>query len=350
MWIAGVMVAGLSACNQGSTQPAPKQAASASSQAEPGEGRIPDDQVVAEWDGGELTYGELREEARSELNKARVEYLKKAHQIEKRTLEGFVTQKIVQAKAKEQGVDEQAYLKSMVPEVEVSESEIQDFYEQNKSRIPGGLEGSKDRIQSFLKSQKQRQGMSKAIEKVQEQASLELTLPGPDLPKASFELDGRPSKGPDDATVTVVEFSDFQCPFCARAMGPVEEILEKYPEDVKVYFLHFPLTTIHPNAKPAAIAAECAHRQGEFWAMHDKMFENQKSLTRENFESWAEELELDTSKFESCLGDDAVADRVEEDMAMGEKAGVGGTPSFFINGVQHQGIPKPSAIEPYLGS
>jgi protein-disulfide isomerase len=348
--LAGLAMTGLLACNQGSTQPAPQQGATGNQPTEQDEGRLPDDQVVATWDGGELTYGELREKAAADLNKARVEYLKKAHQIEEQTLEGFVTQKIVEAKAEEKGLDEQAYIQTMVPEVEVSDQEIQAFYEKNKARIPGGLEGSEDRIRSFLEGQQKRAGVKKALDKIQEEANLTLDLPGPDLPKASFELAGRPSKGADDATVTIVEFSDFQCPFCARATEPVEQILQKYPEDVKVYFLHFPLTTIHPNAKPAAIASECAHRQGQFWPMHDKMFENQQALTRENFEEWASEIGLDVAAFQACLDDEAVAERVDADMAMGEKAGVGGTPSFFINGVQHQGIPSPAVIEGYVGS
>ena len=260
-----------------------------------------------------------------------------------------MTQQIVEAAAKEKGVDEQTYIKSMIPEAEVSDEEVQEFYEQNKARIPGGLEGSADRIRGFLEAQQQRAGMQKAIEKIQEQANLKLDLPGPDLPKASFELAGRPSKGPDDAKVTIVEFSDFQCPFCARATEPVYQILEKYPEDVQVYFLHFPLTSIHPEAKPAAIASECAHQQDKFWPMHDKMFENQQSLTRENYTTWASEIGLDLEKFKACLDDEKVAERVDADMAMGEKAGVGGTPSFFINGVQHQGIPSPAVIEGYVG-
>lgn len=350
--LTGVVVFGVVACNQGSSQSAPATASEPQPAAATakGEGRIPDDQVVATWEGGKLTYGELRDKASSDLDKAYVEYLKKAHQIEQQTLEGYATQQIVEARAKDKGMSEQDFLRSMLPEGKVTEKELKDFFEQNKARIQGSYEENKEKIRGFLQSQQQRTGMQKAIEKIQKEAKLELSLPAPDLPKASFELAGRPSKGPDDAKVTIVEFSDFQCPFCARATEPIEKILAEYPDKVQVFFLHFPLESIHPNAKPAAIAAECAHRQDEFWPMHDKMFENQRSLTAENFEAWAKELKLDLDAFEACLEDDAVAERVEADMAMGEKAGVGGTPSFFINGVQHQGIPNPAAIAPYLDS
>ncbi|HRI09715.1 MAG TPA: thioredoxin domain-containing protein [Nannocystaceae bacterium] len=152
-------------------------------------------------------------------------------------------------------------------------------------------------------------------------------------PKANYAVpvDGRPAFGPADALVTVIEFSDFQCPFCNRVTPTLQEIKKNYPQDVRVVFRQLPLG-FHDRARPAAKASLAAAQQGKFWEMHDKLFANQKELTDQNFEAWAKELGLDTDKFKKDMADPSLEKMIAEDEQAAAKFGARGTPAFFVNG------------------
>jgi protein-disulfide isomerase len=140
-----------------------------------------------------------------------------------------------------------------------------------------------------------------------------------------------PSRGPDDARVTVVEFSDFQCPFCSRALPVLKEIEQANGKEVRVVWKHLPLP-FHPNAMPAALAAEAARAQGKFWEMHDKLFANQQALSEASYAQFAKELGLDLARFEAARKAPETRKRVDEDLAAATTAGVNGTPTFVVNG------------------
>jgi protein-disulfide isomerase len=138
--------------------------------------------------------------------------------------------------------------------------------------------------------------------------------------------------GPENAKVTIIEYSDFECPFCSRAKPTIDQILEKYPDDVKVIFKHMPLTQLHPYAQKAAEAAECAADQGKFWEMHDMLFDNQDNLYTTSLKEYAKDLGLDTEQFNACLDSGAMKARIDKDAQEAQSAGVRGTPAFFVNG------------------
>jgi len=140
-----------------------------------------------------------------------------------------------------------------------------------------------------------------------------------------------PVRGKTNAPIQIVLYSDFQCPFCSRVEPALTKAREVYGDKVAVAFKHYPLP-FHPNAKPAAIAAMAAHRQGKFWEMHDKMFSNQQALSKDSYISWAKELGLNVDKFTKDLDDPELAKWVDDDMAEGSKFGVNGTPASFVNG------------------
>jgi protein-disulfide isomerase len=143
-----------------------------------------------------------------------------------------------------------------------------------------------------------------------------------------------PSIGDKNAPVTIIEFSDFECPFCERFYTQsYKQIKANYVDTgkVRIVFKHFPLP-FHANAQKAAEASECAREQGKFWEMHDKLFENQNAISISSLKGYAADLGLDTSKFNSCLDSGKYASRVQKDASDGSAAGVSGTPSFFING------------------
>jgi protein-disulfide isomerase len=153
-------------------------------------------------------------------------------------------------------------------------------------------------------------------------------------PSKQYEVNtaGSPSKGgPESAKVTVVEFSDFQCPFCSRVTPTLNEIEKAYGDQVRIVFKHLPLR-MHTKAPAAHAAAEAAHRQGKFWEMHDKIFANQRELTEAKFAEYAAELELDVEKFKQDSASADVKKKVDSDAREAASLGVSGTPGFFING------------------
>ena len=148
---------------------------------------------------------------------------------------------------------------------------------------------------------------------------------------------GSPFQGPERAKITLVEFSDFQCPYCSRAIAEVENILRAYPKDIKLVFKQFPLE-IHSEAQMAAEASLAANAQGKFWPMHDKLFANFRKLSRDNIFLWAKESGLDMEKFKVDLQSGKYRPVVEKDVKDGFDAGVQGTPTFFINGQRYNGL------------
>jgi protein-disulfide isomerase len=140
-----------------------------------------------------------------------------------------------------------------------------------------------------------------------------------------------PAFGPETAKVKIVEFSDFECPFCSKASEVVHQIREKYGTKVRFVFRQYPLP-MHSHAREAAQAAVAAFQQGKFWEYHDQLFQNQRNLDRAGLEEHAKKAGLDVAQFKKALEDKATSDRVEDDMKLGQKAAVQGTPTLFING------------------
>lgn len=148
---------------------------------------------------------------------------------------------------------------------------------------------------------------------------------------------GSPFQGPEKAKITLVEFSDFQCPYCSRAIAEVNNILRAYPKDIKLVFKQFPLE-IHSEAQLAAEASLAANAQGKFWPLHDKLFANYRNLSRDNIFLWAKESGLDMEKFKTDVQSGKFRQVVEKDVKDGIGAGVRGTPTFFINGQHYNGL------------
>src|SRR5882757_10035581 len=158
---------------------------------------------------------------------------------------------------------------------------------------------------------------------------------------------GSPVMGPANARITLVEFSDFQCPYCYKAAEKISAVLKAYPNDVKLIFKQYPLDS-HPQAAISAQAALAANQQGKFWQLHDIMFANRNGLSRKAIMGWAEGIGLDMKRFTADLDSDAIKKTVARDTADGDKAGVDGTPTFFINGQHYNGDLALDAIRPIL--
>ena len=145
------------------------------------------------------------------------------------------------------------------------------------------------------------------------------------------------SRGPNDAPITLVEYGDFECPHCGQAHYQLQELEKAIGESMCMVFREFPLTTVHPHAAQAAEAAESAGAQRKFWPMHDMLFENQDALEAEDLLQYAAAIDLDVEQFARDLSQERFAPRVREHFMGGVRSGVNGTPTFFINGVRHDG-------------
>lgn len=156
--------------------------------------------------------------------------------------------------------------------------------------------------------------------------------PEGDASKLSPVIQDDHIRGDFNAPITLIEFSDFECPFCRRHFATMEQILKNYEGKVRLVFRHFPLPSLHPNAPKDAEASECASEQGKFWEMHDKIFSATGSLTVDILKDYAKELGLDTAKFNDCLDSGKYEGKVRQHSLEGQAAGVGGTPSTFVNG------------------
>jgi len=160
----------------------------------------------------------------------------------------------------------------------------------------------------------------------------------------SVDTKGSPVKGNPNAKLAVVEFSDFQCPFCGRVIPTLDEIRREYGDDVRVVFKHLPLS-MHSKAPEAHAAAEAAHRQGKFWEMHDRIFADQRNMSTEKYVEYAEQIGLDVERFKRDMVSPQVRQKIEADVAEATRLGVSSTPGFFVNGRYIRGAQPFSAFK-----
>jgi len=158
---------------------------------------------------------------------------------------------------------------------------------------------------------------------------------------------GAPVTGPANAKITLVEFSDFQCPYCSKAVTQIAATLKAYPNDIRLIFKQYPLDS-HPQAAISAAASLAANAQGKFWPLHDLMFANRPKLSRESILGWAKEIGVDMKKFVADMDSPETRKTVLRDQADGDKAGVEGTPTFFINGQKYNGDLAPESLKPVI--
>ena len=211
----------------------------------------------------------------------------------------------------------------------VGQEEIEAFYLQNQARIPYPLAQVAGQIRTYLEEAVLQVAEDQFYAGLAQRFDAQYRL-GP--LRFAVAADGFPALGPEDAPVTIVEFSDFQCPFCARLLPTLERAKQEYAGQVRIVYRHFPLDEIHPHAQKAAEAALCAREQGKFWELHDLMFAEQDTLDVRDLKEMARGLGLDGAAFDRCLDADRYYAAVRADLRAGTAAGVSGTPALFVNG------------------
>ena len=210
-----------------------------------------------------------------------------------------------------------------------SDQVVQSYYEFNKSQFPGPRAQALEKVRNYLFDRTRRNTYDSSIRTLSKQYSVKTFL---EPPRQQIPTTGVPAKGPATAPVTLIEFSDFECPYCGNMEPVLKQVEKNYGDKVRFVYRQFPLPWVHPYALKAAEASLCANEQNRFWEYHDALFANQRDLTVESLKKRAADLKLDTAQFNTCLDSGKEAAAISKDVAAGHQAGVDGTPTLFING------------------
>jgi len=299
---------------------APKAAAAPAAKAE-----APTD-VVAEVAGKPITRAELEESLAPQL--AQLDRQRRG--LLEQGIDRLVEDRILAAEAAARGIAVDALLQAEVEAKagEVTDADARAFYDQNQARIGRPYEQIANQIKQYLGQQKRQDLRDQLVASLRPKYSARILL---EVDRIEVAEAGAPARGPAGAPVVIIEFSDFQCPFCSRVLPAIAQVEKVYGDQVRFVYRQFPLN-IHPNAQKAAEASLCANEQGKFWQMHDAMFGDQGALAVDQLKAKAAGLGLAADQFNACLDSGKFAAQIAADLSDGQKAGVTGTPALFVNG------------------
>jgi len=292
-------------------------------------------EAIADIDGTIITRTELDHSAGKKLYSAREQLYK----LERQKLDEYIGATLVTREAQTRKVSVTTLLEQevngRVPPIR--EDEIQQFYDGNKARLRVELDKIHDQIRDYLYNQKIEKQKSEFFEALRSKAKVTTYLKPPPVYRADVPFAGAPMRGAEKASVTIVKFEDFQCPFCKTVQPTFKDLLKKYDGKVRVVHKDLPLETIHPQAFQAAEAARCAGEQGKFWEYHDKLYAETPKLGAEELKSAAKDVGLNMPSFDQCFTSGKYRSAVQKDVNDSAQLGLTGTPAFFINGREISG-------------
>jgi protein-disulfide isomerase len=253
------------------------------------------------------------------------------YEARRAALDDIVAEMLVEQEAKARGIEsakltEQEVDAKVTP---VSDADIVSWYHVNAARVQGApLDQVRERIRSLILQQRTQTAYRAYVNQLKSKTTVRILL---DPSRQRIATGDSPTKGPANAPIELVEFADFQCPYCLQVRPTVAKVLDTYGDRIRFVYRHYPLPN-HPNARAAAEAAQCAAEQGKFWLYHDRLFASPTKLADADLKQAAAELGMDSSRFNDCFDSRKYKAQVEADIAAGNEAGVNGTPAFFING------------------
>ncbi|HVG08403.1 MAG TPA: thioredoxin domain-containing protein [Thermoanaerobaculia bacterium] len=283
--------------------------------------------ALAQVNGKDITEADVKTFAADQFSQLEKQYEQQKRELLEGALEQTIQDRLLAEEAKASGKTKEQILADMKPAA-VTEADIDAFYEQNKAQIaPRTKEQVAPMITQYLEQQRQAELQQKFYEGLRAKHKIKYLM---EPTRVEVAATG-PAQGPATAPITIVEFSDFQCPYCARLIPTLDQVKAKYGDKVRIVFRQYPLS-FHQNAQKAAEASLCANEQGKFWELHNAMFGNQQELAVEQLKAKAAELGMNAEQFNTCLDNAKFAAQVKADFDEGAKAGVSGTPAMFING------------------
>jgi protein-disulfide isomerase len=285
--------------------------------------------VFASVNGQNITSADIEDSLRALVFSAQEEiYRLRTQDVELRINDLLLAQEAQKRKVTSRALLD-AEVASKVPAV--TEADAQKFYDENKDRISGDYAQTKNQIIQHLREQEQQKLNAALAARLRSAAQVQTFLTPPVAPVYSIATDDQPAKGNPKAAVSIIEFTDFQCPSCAQTQPVIERLTNEYGDRVRLVVRDFPLSQ-HPNAHKAAEAAEAAREQGKYWEYAALLFRNQSALEVDKMKEYASRLGLDRAKFDAALDSGRFVDQVRRDMLDGERLGVNATPTIFVNG------------------
>jgi predicted DsbA family dithiol-disulfide isomerase len=279
-------------------------------------------------DAGQASFDKLSRERAQHANVLQLRYEQAYHDLLAAQLDKRLDQRALELEAAARHVKSEVILAEIKVPI-VTDAEVQALYQASKDRIGQSFDAVAGPIREYLTSQHNEQASRAFYDELRRRHGIKSLL-GPY--RISLAATG-PVRGKSTASVTIVEFGDFQCPYCRQAESVLADLLRKYPDDVRLVFRQLPLTDLHPNAMVAAEAAVCAEQQGKFWEMHDAMYGDQDSLTAPQLTATAEHLGVDKDRFSECLKDEGqTRTELGADMEAAANIGAATTPYFLIDG------------------
>ena len=281
-----------------------------------------------------ITVKELDDRWRADDPAAHAEATQKLYEGRRAALENMVATMLITEAAKGSGMSLEAFEESQISSrvMPVTDADVVTFYQGNITQMQGRpLEAMAPAINRYLEEQRRAEARQAWLAELRKKGSAVRVMI--DSPRHAVTLAATdPSTGAASAPVTIVEFSDFQCPFCRQVAPTLKQVRDTYGDKVRIVWKDFPLTQIHPQAFKAGEAAHCAAEQGKFWEYHDTLFGSQQALQVTDLKKYAAELGLDSAKFDPCVDSSKYADRVREGVAQGSRLGVNSTPTMYVNG------------------
>lgn len=287
--------------------------------------------LAAKVKGVEITEEDLIKDIRNEVYEEEL----KIYEMKKEQLRGVVLKALVDADPQKGTLSQDEFLTKFVytKGQKPGDKEVEAFIKERQIPQQHITDQLKERVKQYLEVEWKRKAEDAWMGEKTKSDPIEVYFKAPSRPVYKVEAGNSPAKGPASAKVTIIEFSEFQCPFCSKAAQIVKEVEKKYGDKVRIVFKHFPLS-FHPHAQKASEAAMCAHEQApeKFWTMHDEMFADQAKLEEPSLIEKAKKSGLDEAKFKECLTSGKFKAIVEADVKLGESLGIKATPTFFING------------------
>ena len=292
------------------------------------------DDVVARVGGEPITFADLEESWQRNDASSRLRMLQDLYETRRRALDIIVGERLIAREAETRNMTRDELLEVELPSrsLPVTDEQIGLVYQRNQAQFGDRtLEQMTPEIQLFLERQRPIQALRAYMNELRRDAGHDVVVTlAP--PRQEIEvLPEDPVRGPETAPIEIVEFSDFDCPYCQRATNTIARILAQYGDQIRFVYKDYPLPS-HPNAFKAAEAGNCANDQGQFWPFHDRLFESQGALDVPSLKTYASELGLDVDAFSACLDSGRYALRVERDLEIGAGYGVSSTPTLFVNG------------------
>ena len=253
------------------------------------------------------------------------------YEARRQALDTIIDDILIDQDAKARGIERTKLVEQEVggKVAQPTDAEVVVWFQANQGRLQGAaIDQVRAPIRTFLIQERMGAARQAYLDGLKGKATVHVSL---EPPRQIVASQGHESRGPANAPIELIEFSDFQCPYCLRAYPTLQQVLSTYGDRIRFVYRHYPLQN-HPNARPAAEAAACAGEQGKFWPYHDRLFADPNKLADGDLKAGAAQLGLDAAQFNACVDAHKFKAAIDRDIKEGDEVGVNGTPAFFING------------------